>query len=450
MAPLFHMDTLLPSSISPKISYILQSHDYPRVGRVFRALAKFRSLLLHALGKTRRGVLPWASSRGSKHAISYHARSSSTKRSKIADFMMSKPHYSSSAARAKELDASHAWSCYESAWNVVVPAPAAGVDGAGEYCGYLCWLEEETPDDEVLVVEEGEDGDGAGVNEIDRLAEKFIERCHAKFLLEKQESYRSTIGCPFGEGCHFSHFIPGGYPAVAKMLNLGSPAVSAPSRAPVNHAPVANSHPASTGKTRMCTKYNTAEGCKFGEKCHFAHGERELGKPAYMSHHEGPPMGGRFGGRPEPRQPSAMGPPAGSFGASATAKISVDASLAGGIIGKGGVNTKQISRVTGVKLSIRDHESDPNLKNIELEGNFDQIKQASNMVGELIATISANMPVKNPSGPTVPAGRGGGGGSGGRTNYKTKLCENFVKGTCTFGERCHFAHGESEQRRGPA
>lgn len=251
----------------------------------------------------------------------------------------------------------------------------------------------------------------------------------------------STIGCPFGEGCHFLHFVPGGYSAVAKMLNLGGPAVSAPARSHVDHAALTG--PASTGKTRMCTKYNTAEGCKFGDKCHFAHGERELGKPAYMSH-EGPPMGGRFGGRPEPPPP-----PAGNFGASATAKISVDASLAGGIIGKGGVNTKQISRVTGVKLSIRDHESNPNLKNIELEGNFDQIKQASNMVSDLIATISASMPVKSLSGAPAPAG-GRGGGLGGKSNYKTKLCENFVKGTCTFGERCHFAHGENEQRRGAA
>ncbi|KAJ1273345.1 hypothetical protein BS78_06G272700 [Paspalum vaginatum] len=255
----------------------------------------------------------------------------------------------------------------------------------------------------------------------------------------------STIGCPFGEGCHFLHFVPGGYTAVAKMLNLSSPAVSAQARAPVDHAALASSHPASTGKTRMCTKYNTAEGCKFGEKCHFAHGERELGKPAYMSH-EGPPMGGRYGGRPEPPPPASMGPPAGNFGASATAKISVDASLAGGIIGKGGVNTKQICRVTGVKLSIRDHESDSNLRNIELEGNFDQIKQASNMVSDLIATISASTPTKTTA--SVAGGRGS--GPGGRSNYKTKLCENFAKGACTFGDRCHFAHGENEQRRGAA
>jgi len=143
-----------------------------------------------------------------------------------------------------------------------------------------------------------------------------------------------------------------------------------------------------------------------------------------------------------------MGPATGSFGASATAKVSVDAALAGGIIGKGGVNTKQICRVTGVKLSIRDHESDTNLKNIELEGNFDQIKQASDMVRELIASISATMPSKNPASAAPPPRSGG--GPGGRSNYKTKICENFLKGTCTFGDRCHFAHGENEQRKGAA
>ncbi|XP_062227485.1 uncharacterized protein LOC133925645 [Phragmites australis] len=187
MAPQFHMEALLPSSISPKISTILQSHVYPRVGHVFRALARFKSLLLGALGKTKRGA-PRPCSK--QHANSYRSRSK--KRNK-------KPHFTwsgGSPARAEELDA---WSCYdhESTWNVVVPAPAGveggSEDGTAEYCGYLCWLEEEKPDD-VLVVEEAEDFDGAGegngVNEIDRLAEKFIARCHAKFLQEKQESYR--------------------------------------------------------------------------------------------------------------------------------------------------------------------------------------------------------------------------------------------------------------------
>lgn len=253
----------------------------------------------------------------------------------------------------------------------------------------------------------------------------------------------STAGCPFGEGCHFQHYVPGGGNAVLQMTNLRN---SAPApRNPMVPPVIPEAPPAPAVKTRMCSKYNTAEGCRFGEKCHFAHGEREIGKPIPSSHdgrHVAPLVGGRFSGHIAP-PPAAAPAEAASFGASATAKISVDASLAGAIIGKGGVNTKQIHRVTGAKLFIRDHETDPNLRNIELEGTFDQIKQASSMVTELIVNISGTMPlpVKNPIGAT-PAAPG--------NNYKTKLCEKFEKGSCTFGDRCHFAHGQSELRKAAA
>ncbi|PKI61067.1 hypothetical protein CRG98_018512 [Punica granatum] len=144
-------------------------------------------------------------------------------------------------------------------------------------------------------------------------------------------------------------------------------------------------------------------------------------------------------GRYEP-PPPAM---AAGFGASATAKISINASLAGAIIGKNGVNSKQICRLTGAKLSIRDHESDPSLRNIELEGSFEQIQQASAMVRELIGNAGSS---------SGPAGRNNAMGHHhhGRSNFKTKLCDNFTKGTCTFGERCHFAHGADElHKSGP-
>lgn len=245
------------------------------------------------------------------------------------------------------------------------------------------------------------------------------------------------------------HYVPGGYNAVAQMSNLGNPAASAPaSRNPIGLLPISDGPPTPSAKTRLCNKFNTPEGCKFGEKCHFAHGERELGRP-FLSGHEAPvapPMGGRLGGRFEPPPPVGVGPAA-SFGASATAKISVDASLAGAIIGKGGVNTKQICRLTGAKLSIRDHESDTNLRNIELEGTFDQIKQATAMVRELIVNVSsgAALPVKPVGG--QGAGGGGSGYGPGSSNFKTKLCESFTKGACTFGDRCHFAHGSSELRK---
>ncbi|VAI56624.1 unnamed protein product [Triticum turgidum subsp. durum] len=253
-----------------------------------------------------------------------------------------------------------------------------------------------------------------------------------------------TAGCPFGEGCHFLHYFPGGHQAVAKMSNLGGQAFAHPQgRIPAGSA-VPDGHPTPTVKTKLCNKYNTAEGCKWGDKCHFAHGERELGKQTVINNsmppHMGPRPTGHFG---PPAMPSpGMATPAG-FGASSTAKVSVDASLAGAVIGRGGVNTKQISRVTGAKLAIRDHESNEALKNIELEGTFDQINNASAMLRELIFRISggANAPLPG----VILAG-----GSHRGSNFKTKLCDNFTKGSCTFGDRCHFAHGENELRKSAA
>ncbi|URD93600.1 hypothetical protein MUK42_13290 [Musa troglodytarum] len=58
-------------------------------------------------------------------------------------------------------------------------------DSAGEaeppLGGCLDWLEDDS---------EASGGDTGEGSEIDRLAERFIARCHEKFRLEKQESYR--------------------------------------------------------------------------------------------------------------------------------------------------------------------------------------------------------------------------------------------------------------------
>lgn len=233
--------------------------------------------------------------------------------------------------------------------------------------------------------------------------------------------------------------MPGGYSAIAQMTNMGGNPTMPPPIVRNPMAPPTIPDGPLTVKTRICNKFNTPEGCKFGDKCHFAHGELELGKP--IGSHEDPralgSMGGRLAGRLEAPPPPGLAAAA-SFGASATAKISVDASLAGAIIGKGGVNSKQICRLTGVKLSIKEHESDPNQRSIELEGTFDQIKHASAMVRELIFNIGpAAGPAKNPTGTAASSAN----------NFKTKMCDNFAKGSCTFGDRCHFAHGANELRK---
>ncbi|EES07430.1 hypothetical protein BDA96_04G294400 [Sorghum bicolor] len=205
------MEALLPSS---KISTILQSHVYPRFGRVLRALARVKSVLLDALGRTKWGLqrrrrkqhsaIGCGSSKKKKRTSRQQPAATSGGFAKRPSHLTWSGGLSPARTAAEEaLDVNYqVYPCYDSAWSaVVVPAAApGGIEGgtvaAGEYCGYLRWLEEEMPD-EVMVVEEEEDDEGeedadaaaGGGNEIDRLAEQFIARCRANFLLEKQESY---------------------------------------------------------------------------------------------------------------------------------------------------------------------------------------------------------------------------------------------------------------------
>ncbi|KAJ7557536.1 hypothetical protein O6H91_05G131100 [Diphasiastrum complanatum] len=263
----------------------------------------------------------------------------------------------------------------------------------------------------------------------------------------------STSGCSYGENCHFQHYVPGGVGALGK-IGFGTSGVTSGPKNLVLSTIKKEGGLNNLLKTRICNLYGTADGCGFGDKCHFAHGEQELRKSnalplakeqAALSSFDGSlsadsllgasgvekRSSGIAQGRYEPTPPGIV-PAAASFGASSTAKISIEASVAGIVIGKAGVNAKQISRLTGARLVVRDHETDPAFKNIELEGSFDQIKLASQMVQEVLIhkdTIS-----------TKPTGFVA------ANNFKTKMCENYSKGVCTFRERCHFAHSASELR----
>ncbi|GKD96041.1 zinc finger CCCH domain-containing protein 14-like protein [Tanacetum coccineum] len=70
-----------------------------------------------------------------------------------------------------------------------------------------------------------------------------------------------------------------------------------------------------------------------------------------------------------------------------------------------------------------------------------QIKRASEMVQQLIVSLTA---AAGPHQQQKSFGKPGGGFGGLAGNFKTKLCENFTKGSCTFGDKCHFAHGAEE------
>ncbi|CAM0946338.1 unnamed protein product [Alopecurus aequalis] len=212
-------------------------------------------------------------------------------------------------------------------------------------------------------------------------------------------------------------------------------------------------------KSKPCTRFFSTEGCRFGENCHFIHdypgGYQAVANvgildgPVSAQDEKGLPMVEQGpAGHHAPGQAPKPNPGTGtvataSFGASATAKISVDASLAGVVIGRGGATIKQISRASGARLCIREHESDASLKNVELEGTFDQIKDASEMVMEQLSRFSLGGDARPPAGAKNPA-QVGFWKSG---SFKTKLCGRLAKGSCDFGDRCRFAHDESELRR---
>lgn len=103
----------------------------------------------------------------------------------------------------------------------------------------------------------------------------------------------STSGCPYGEGCHFLHYVPGGVAALG-MMPLAAPVATGaltptggvrkvlggfgPSSMQAS-SPGSVADPSTTVggfKTRLCNRFNTPEGCRFGDRCHFAHGESDL------------------------------------------------------------------------------------------------------------------------------------------------------------------------------
>ncbi|XP_020164499.2 zinc finger CCCH domain-containing protein 52-like isoform X1 [Aegilops tauschii subsp. strangulata] len=195
-------------------------------------------------------------------------------------------------------------------------------------------------------------------------------------------------------------------------------------------------------KSKPCVRFFSTAGCRFGSNCHFIHdipaGSHAVAEtsipsgpaPAPAQDEEElvrlnptpPPL---VMDKPRPTGDHALRAPTPPNAAPAMSKITVDASLAGAVIGRGGATIREISRASGARLRIRDHERDAGLKNVELEGTPDQIRHASAMVWEHLPVLG-----------------------GGRYNgVKTRLCAHFARGSCTYGDGCRFAHSESELRR---
>ncbi|KAK1395509.1 hypothetical protein POM88_014565 [Heracleum sosnowskyi] len=158
------------------------------------------------------------------------------------------------------------------------------------------------------------------------------------------KKFFSVVGCTFGDECHFSHYVPGGG---------------------VN----------SFDKKRLlCYKYLSYSGCSDG--CPYAHGERELHRPTlYMKipDHMKPIHGCKFAKFMHPKSSFGAGQAKLIFSAERMYTKSLDLWL--------------LNRMTRAKASIEDHESDPNMVNIHLEGTLDHVELASQIVREHVGSF---------------------------------------------------------------
>ncbi|XP_010928983.1 uncharacterized protein [Elaeis guineensis] len=163
-----------PSSTSRKIKALLQAYVFRHVCHVVQAITNAKSMVMELLNKK--------STLATNHTIKLRGK----KKKKLLSSIRLRFNWSSShvipvpePTSMEGFDMSRMY--YDSTWNSIISTEEGDEDMEPALSGYLHWLEEKNSEASV--------GDEYG-SEIDRLAEKFIARCHEKFRLEKQESYR--------------------------------------------------------------------------------------------------------------------------------------------------------------------------------------------------------------------------------------------------------------------
>lgn len=129
--------------------------------------------------------------------------------------------------------------------------------------------------------------------------------------------------------------------------------------------------------------------------------------------------------------------------------MSTDASLAAALAGLG-LGAGAARRVNGVAANLVDTVDAcaavaSSFKGasvaVDLEGVAPNIVPDQVLVDAVLAHSSAAVRSLH-----AAAARGTSSSRGNSSNYKTQLCRNYRNGTCSYGSRCTFAHGESDRR----
>ncbi|OVA11604.1 Protein of unknown function DUF761 [Macleaya cordata] len=177
--------TSCPSPNSMKIKTLIHSHFFRHVYQIVQALTKAKSIFMELI---------------TKNKDNYYLETImkiKTKKKKKKVFSSIRFHYNWCSSHVLPMPepvlandggfdgSSHAY--YDSTWNSIVPAHDEYQDGFDSHLsGYLHWLDEKLPAENST----SNGTDYGDMDEIDRLADKFIASFHEKFRLEKQESYR--------------------------------------------------------------------------------------------------------------------------------------------------------------------------------------------------------------------------------------------------------------------
>ena len=83
-----------------------------------------------------------------------------------------------------------------------------------------------------------------------------------------------------------------------------------------------------------------------------------------------------------------------------------------------------VCRSTGAKVAVKDIEGDPDNKHVFVTGSPSETDAGMELVKRFILNRSVTA-----------------------TNIvKSRICERFIQGSCSFGDNCHYAHGAGELR----
>jgi hypothetical protein len=215
----------------------------------------------------------------------------------------------------------------------------------------------------------------------------------------------SIHGCSYGDQCHFLH-----------TYVHGLPVPSPPAPLPYTYATNGYGQMNEKMKTRLCRNFDSPEGCKFGDRCFFAHGEWELRTE------EANIASGAESLRLSPPFEQAV-------------LVPVPPAHVGTIVGKAGSNMAKVSSMSGAKVSMlsAEYTSADGDRLCRLVGAPLDVARAQNLIINRLRGAE-----RRKQGDQVPIGKP-------TKSYKTKMCASWTaSGSCNFGDNCHFAHGAEQ------